>query len=70
MNKSGMKFTEKSELNNFQVQLTTGTLGGKLGRTIFGLLPVFDGKNTENLWSNDSGQWSMKFCVFFGLTCI
>ena len=41
------------------------TLAGKLGRTIFSLLPVFGWKNVENLWSSNSGQFkNFSFFVF------
>ena len=33
---------------------TQATFAGKLGRTIFSLIPLFGGKNAENLWSSDS----------------
>ena len=58
-----MNFTKKSELNKSQVWLNSGN-SEKLGRIIVSLLPVFGGKNAENLWNSDSGQRRSFWCVF------
>ena len=43
------KLEQKDSLTNHMNGSPLATLAGKLGRTIFSLLPVFGGKNVENL---------------------
>ena len=62
-NQWGINFTEKSELNNPQVWLTSGNSCRKAGMNYYNLPPVIGEKNVENLWSSDRSQRGSFWCI-------